>query len=69
MGKFLLFLVCFLSVANTNAATRFNPTTRLWEGNICMTQRGWGWHGWAPIGSICAIRTPLGVVYGVIANN
>lgn len=60
----LLFSTAVLS------AVRYNPITGFWEGNICLTQWGWAWYKWQPIGSYCTIRMPNGqFVTGIIANN
>ena len=65
----ITFLASTLFSLNADSAVRYNPLTRLWEGNVCMTQWGWSWYAWQPIGSYCTIRMPNGqFVTGFISN-
>lgn len=63
----VLFLGLFASTADS--AVRWNPNTRMWEGNICMNNYGWQTVNWQPLGSMCMMSLPgLGATQGVIIN-
>lgn len=58
-----------ISVAESQAAVRFNPQTGLWEGNICASPYAWTYVPFQPIGTLCIIRMPNGhIVQGMIIN-
>jgi len=62
---FLLFTLC----TTLNAAVRWNPNLRVWEGNVCMNNMGWQIVNWQPIGSICLIQIPgRPPMQGIIIN-
>ena len=68
-GPLLLATLLLLSATVAHGATRYNPFTGFWEGNICASPYGWTWNAWQPIGSMCTIRLPNGVlIQGIIAN-
>jgi len=67
--KTIIFLILLTLGFNSNAAVRWNPALRLWEGNICMNNVGWQVVQWQPLGSICRITLPgLPVMQGIIIN-
>ncbi len=68
MKYIAVILLLFLSVA-VNAAVRYNPHLRIFEGNICMNNVGWQMVEWRPLGSICYMQLPNGqIMQGIIIN-
>lgn len=66
--KQILSILALLLSLNVFALVRFNPNTGLWEGNICMTNLGWAYVEFQPIGSVCFVETPQGRIIGRIVN-
>lgn len=67
LAKFLIVFVMLIPL-NAISEVRYNPVSGLWEGNVCMTQYGWAFVNYQPIGSICTVHTPAGPVKGRIVN-
>jgi len=67
--KTVIFLILLIAGFNADAAVRWNPTTRIWEGNVCMNSVGWQIVNWQPVGSICMIQFPgRPPMQGIIIN-
>lgn len=65
----VLLLLILMFSGSVSSAVRFNQFTGLWEGNICMTNLGWGFVPFQPIGSYCFLIGMNGVkVFGMIIN-
>lgn len=68
MRIFLAIFLLFFTVS-AQSAVRWNPHTRLWEGNICVNPWAWTYVPFQPVGTLCVIRMPNGAVtQGIIAN-
>ena len=69
IGPLLFATLLLVSSTVVHGATRYNPYTGYWEGNVCNSPQGWTWYAWQPIGSMCTIRLPNGMfIQGIIAN-
>ena len=67
--KYLAIILLLLISFTVNAAVRYNPHLRIYEGNICMNNIGWQIVQWQPLGSICYMRAPNGqMMQGIIIN-
>ena len=68
--KYIVFILLLLLSFAVNAAVRYNPQLRIFEGNICMNNMGWQVVQWQPLGSICYMRLPNGqIMQGIIINS
>jgi hypothetical protein len=67
--KYIISILLLALAIPTNAAVRFNPQTKMWEGNICMNNIGWQFVDWRPIGSLCWVHMPgRPPMQGIIIN-
>ena len=67
--KYIAFTLLLLLSFTINAAVRWNPTLRIYEGNICMNNIGWQSVQWQLLGSVCYMRLPNGhMMQGIIIN-
>lgn len=68
MRIFLAIFLLFFTVC-AHSLVRFNPQTRLWEGNICASPWAWTYVPFQPVGTLCVIRMPNGqLIQGQIIN-
>lgn len=64
-----LLLLLLLLPLTTEAGIRYNNFTGYWEGNVCANLVSWSIVPYQPIGSVCQIILPNGMMaQGQIIN-